>query len=332
MIPAMARFSQLAPWQVLSRILGAACCALLLVPAADAEEPGLHESTVHLHQSGKIRVFYCTEGYHAVEPADVNHNGIPDQVEDVLTQTLAAQMLFVDVLSFPDPLTTERFHTASYLDIQLRHKDALKKNGVAYDEMQSFKRPRDPEGTLSLCFNVSTSVQPSREFTPVHEFFHIIQNSITFFKNRWYTEGTARWSERALGLGGLGPMRLAGAWPMPDDKMNQIFTMAYEAADQFWNPLLARTDGSGALPDSPDMERLMAMTYVDGTKVLKDRQLKGWRFVRDVLMALGEADDIAFSELGYDRWSEENQRSSRNDAYILRTVMAVARRYHAVGR
>jgi hypothetical protein len=331
-MPAMARFLLLPQWRMLSHIFMTGCCALLLAPASAAEGPDLHGPAVHLHQSGKIRVFYCTEGQHAVAPTDVNYNGIPDQVEDVLTQTLAAQMMFVEVLSFPDPFSTERFNTASFLDIHLRHKDVLKKNGVAYDEMQSFKRTRDPEGTLSLCFSVATCVHPSRELTPVHEFFHIIQNSITFFKNRWYTEGTARWSERALGLGGLGPVRLTGAWPPTDERAAQVFTMAYEAGEQFWYPLLAKVDGRGALPDSPSMERLMAMTYVDGTRVLKDRQLKGWRFIRDVLMALGEADDIAFSELGYDRWSEENQKSPRNDAYILRTVMAVARRYYAGGR
>ncbi len=331
MMPAMAR-SQLTPWWMLSRFFMVAWCAFLIAPMASSEDVGVREPTIRLHQSGKIRVFYCTEGQHAVAPADVNSNGIPDQVEDVLTQTLAAQMMFVEVLSFPDPFSTERFNTASFLDIHLRHKEVLKKNGVAYDEMQSFKRPRDPEGTLSLCFSVATCVHPSRELTPVHEFFHIIQNSMTFFKNRWYTEGTARWSERALGMGGLGPARIAGAGPMSDDRTAQIFTMAYESAELFWNPLLKRMDGSGALPDSPSMERLMAMTYADGTKVLKDRQLKGWKFVRDVLMALGEADDLAFSELGYDRWSEENQKSPRNDAYILRTVMAVARRYYAGGR
>jgi hypothetical protein len=44
---------------------------------------------------------------------------------------------------------------------------------------------------------------------------------------------------------------------------------------------------------------------------------------------LGEADNLAFNELGYDHWSEANQRSPRNDAYIFRTVMSVARKYQA---
>lgn len=304
------------------------CCVLTHAPVASAQYSVAMQPKLRLHQSGKIRVFYYKQGQHAVYPLDLNRNDVPDQVEDLLTQTLAAQTLFVDVLRFPDPFSTERFQEASYLDIHMRHKDVLKRKGVAYDELQSFKRQKDPEGTQSLCFNVATSVRPSVEFTPTHEFFHIVQNSVTYFKNPWYTEGTARWSERALGVGGLGPVKFAGAWPPSEEKEAKLFSMKYEASEQFWNPLLARieTEG-GALPDTPALKRLAAMTYVDGTRVLKDKQLKGWKFIRDVLMALGEVDDVAFKELGYDRWSEENQRSPQNDAYILRTVLAVARRY-----
>lgn len=308
-----------------------ACLVLLQASADQAQVSVANEPKLRVRESGRIRVFYYTEGYHAVDPTDLNRNGIPDQVEDLLTQTLAAQTLFVDVLRFPDPFSTERFHRASFLDIHLRHKDVLKKRrGEAYDELQAFKRRKDPEGTLCLCFNVATSVSPPKELTPTHEFFHIIQNSVTYFKNRWYTEGTARWAERAMGKGALGPVRLSGTWPATEERASRLFAMAYDASEQFWNPLLAGMDGCGeTLPDSPAMKGLLAMTYVDGTKVLRDKQLKGWKFIREVLVALGEADDVAFSELGYDRWSEENQRSPRNDAYIFRTVMTVARKYQA---
>jgi len=62
-----------------------------------------------IHREGRIRVVYQTEGLDAVRLDDRNKNGIPDQVEDVLTQTVAARLLFVELLGFPDPLKTERF-------------------------------------------------------------------------------------------------------------------------------------------------------------------------------------------------------------------------------
>lgn len=279
-----------------------------------------------VHQAGKVRIHYHTAGQHAVDAADSNENGIPDQVEDIMTQTLAARVMFVEVLGFPDPLSTERFKTASYLDIHLRHKDALKTNGVAYDELQRFNKAGDPKGTLSICFNVATSVKAPANLTPAHEFFHLIQHGVTFFKNRWFTEGTARWSERALGAGGLGPARLLPAWPLPEARMTEVSAMAYEASEHFWNPLAARLDKRGTLPETPALRRLRAMRYTDGSPVLKDGELAGAEFIREVLLELGRVDDGAFRALGYDTWSEENQRSAKNDAFIFRAVVGVVKR------
>jgi hypothetical protein len=292
----------------------------MLATGALAEEPKAPAVVQRMHQAERIRIFYHTEGQHAVDLADANASGVPDQVEDIMAQTQAARILFVEGLGFPDPFATERFRSASFLDIHLRHKDVLKSNGITYDELQRFKRSGDPEGTVTLCFNVATSVKASANLTPAHEFFHLIQNSVCYFKNRWYTEGTARWSERALGTGVLGPQRLFGAWPLPEEKAASLSTMAYEAAEHFWNPLCAKLDSKGIIPESPALERVKAMTYADGTTVLKDLRLTGWEFIRDVLAGLERADDAAFRELGYDRWSEENQKSPKNDAYILRVV------------
>ena len=303
--------------------------AVALLPAwlsAQSEEKKTPVVPQKVHQADRIRVFYHVEGKHAVDAADANANGVPDQVEDVLTQTLAAQMMFVEVLGFPDPFATERFRSARLLDIHLRHKDLVKSNGVTFDELQHFNRPTDPPGTVSLCFNVATSVKASANLTPAHEFFHIIQNSVIYFKNRWFTEGTTRWSERALGVGDLGPKQILSAWPLPKEKADTVFAMAYDASEHFWNPLCAKLDTKGTIPESPALQRVQAMKYVDGTPVLKDLRLTGWEFIRDVLAGLDKADDVAFRELGYDRWSEENQRSPKNDAFVLRVVEEVVKK------
>lgn len=93
--------------------------------------------------------------------------------------------------------------------------------------------------------------------------------------------------------------------------------------DGLTQTLAAKAAASGVIPDSPALTRLQALRYTDGTPVLKDLRLTGWRFIREVLQALDQADDIAFSELGYDRWSEENQKSPKNNAYIMRAVTDV---------
>lgn len=281
------------------------------------------EVSPKVHQTGDIRIHYHLSGEHAVDPADANANGVPDQVEDVMTQVLAARMVFVEVLGFPEPMKTERFRTASFIDIHLRSKDVLKMNGVAYDELQRYQKPGDPEGTLSIGFSVATSVKAPGNLTPAHEFFHLIQYSTTYFKNRWFLEGTARWSERALGTGDLGPARLLGSWPLSQACKTEIEGMTYEASEHLWNPLAKRMAGEVTLPDSPALDRLRAMRYTDGSPVLKDDQLAGSDFIREVVSQLGHADDRAFQEQGYDRWSEENQRSEKNPAYLWGVIEAV---------
>ena len=276
-----------------------------------------------VHQQGKIRVFYQTVGEHAVERDDRNQNGIPDQVENVLSQTVAAQLLFVETLGFPDPFQQERFRAASFLDIHIRHKNKLKSNGLAFDELQRFNKLGDPTGTVSIAFSVASSVKAESNLTPAHEFFHLIQYSTTYFKNNWFAEGTARWSEAGLGVDNLGPVREFVAWPLPKEQSSALFKMSYEASEHFWNPLAAKSDSKGLIPDSPALKLLQSMRYTDGTAVLKDLRFTGWAFIRAVVIELGKIDDLAFRESGYTEWSEANQFSSKNNSTILRAVEAV---------
>ncbi len=280
-----------------------------------------------LWQKGNIRIYYFLDGPHAVAPTDINHNQIPDQVEDLMTQTIASRLMFVDVLGFPDPFAGKRFKTASYLDIHILSKEKLKANGVTYDELQRFNRPGDPKGTLSICFNVTNEIKSATNLTPTHEFFHLIQHGVTYFKNRWFTEGTARWAQRALGTEGVGPCEPMPAWPLSEERMKEIGALTYGAAEAFWNPLAVRLDTHSPLPETPALATLRTMKYADGSKVLKDEKLIGWEFIREVLLELGKIDETAFRTLGYDSWAEENQRSDKNNPFIFQTVnQVVARR------
>jgi hypothetical protein len=272
-------------------------------------------------QQGNVRVFYHTDGQHAVESTDADGNGIADQVQDAMTQITAARLLFVKLLDFPDPFASDRFRDAAFLDVHFRHKDLLKSNGIAYDELQRFKRPTDPPETRSLCFNLATSIHPSKNLSPAHEYFHLIQYGVTYFKNSWYTEGTARWSECGLGTGSVGAFESSQVWPVADEGREMLFSRRYDAAETFWNALAQQhDDAEGELPASAALVELQNMKYVDGSPVLRDSRFSGHRFIRAVLLELGKTHDTAFRELAYDRWSEANQYSPRNSPYILEAV------------
>lgn len=310
------------------RLLGISCASLalglLLVAGARA---AAKTTFAHEYRRGNIRIFYNTEGEHAVKPTDANQNGVPDQVEDLATQTTAAYLLFVDTLEFPNPFKSERYRDVPFLDIHLLAKAKLGSNGVAYDELQRFARAQDPANATSLCFNVATSVDPAQNMTPAHEFFHIIQNGATHFKNTWYTEGTARWSEQALGLDGIGRVRYSGPWPLAEKDRIALFAMRYEAAERFWNPLALAVDAQGMIPEDRVAPALRELTYCNGEKVLKGFRLHGWKLMRDLLIELGRVEPTAYRDLGYTAWTEANQRSPQNNAYIYRAAAEIARQH-----
>ncbi len=281
------------------------------------------------HQMGKIRVFYNTSGKHAIDPTDSNQNQVPDQVEDVAKQTWVAYQLFVDTLNFPDPLKTERYQQASWIDVNLVARNIIDHpNGVAYDELQDFKRPIDSLGTTTITFDVATSVDARTNITPAHELFHLIQYGVSYFKNRWYTEGMARWAEKALENGGVGETRYEpnGQWPQPESTRSELFERSYDAEFYLWNPLAKKDDPRGMIPSNAVNSKVKTMTYSNGEKVLKDFRLNGADLIREVLIELGKMDDVAYKELGYSSWSENNQKSQRNNAYIYQAIMDVARR------
>lgn len=273
---------------------------------------------------GKIRVFYATEGPHAVAPDDLNKNGTPDQPEDVATQAWAAWRLWTN-LDYPDPLQSPRYRGVRWIDVHLLARDLLKHNGVAYDEIRSFERPGDDPGTLSLCFDVATSVKAPANLTPAHEMFHIVQNGITFFKNPWLTEGTARWSERGLGKGALSARPAGAAWPPPAPDMPAVYASAYDAAATYWEPLLARADPTGRIPKDKLDPELLKATYVNGDPVLKDLDLTGWELLRDIFVALGKADDDVHRDRKLDRWPEAEQKSPANNSVIHQVVQETVR-------
>src|SRR5690606_39577266 len=93
------------------------------------------------------------------------------------------------LLGFQQPLESPRYLTQGASHILVRFREMEKSNGRAFDEVR-----RLPSGECVLIIEV-TSRYRSGNFTPAHELFHQIQNGYTTFKQPWFYEGTARWSE-----------------------------------------------------------------------------------------------------------------------------------------
>jgi hypothetical protein len=310
-----------------SRLIFTSVVCLVFTQAASAQEKT--PLTEHF-AAGRIRIFYAIEGKSAVPLTDANSNSVPDHVEDVAKQIWAAHALLCGAFEFPDPFASERYPGVSCLEVSIRDRTEIGGvNGVAFENSQRAKAI--PEGTpedRSLVMAIGKHVDARKNVTPAHELFHLIQYATTYFKNPWYLEGMARWSEHALNPDGVGDVKYSerGPWPQSDENLSLLFGKSYDAEFVLWNPLALRADRRGLIPRTQVPDALRNLKYSDDTPVLRDYTLNGAPLMRDILIALGKTDDVAKEELGYKDWSEENQRSPQNNPYIYQAIMDVVRR------
>ncbi len=310
--------------------------ACLLVTTAAASAQTKSQLTEHYVQ-GPFRIFYAVEGKSAVPLADSDSSGVPDHVEDVARQVSAARELFCSVLKFPDPFQSKRYEGVNCIEISLRERLEIGGgNGVAFESAQRAKKIDEGKpGDRTLVIAIGKHVDATKNITPAHEFFHLIQYSTTYFKNRWYLEGQTRWAEHALHTGGVGDVKYSprGPWPQKAMHLPLLFEMTYDAEFVLWNPIALRTDRRGELSEKEVPIALQRMQYSDGTPVVRDLALNGAAVMRDILLELGKQDDVAFKELGYKDWSEDNQRSPKNNPFIYQAIMDALRRHtRPVGR
>jgi hypothetical protein len=278
-----------------------------------------YEKLEHVFTRDEFRVFYTLSGPNALaDKADRNRNGIPDQVEDIAIQLMAGRDVFSTVIGLTPPLQQPRYANAKAIDVFL--VDMGKTNGLAYDEYHNFTRRRDGKGHCALSIDLNRKLS-NRNFSPVHELFHLYQYGYSMFKAPWLQEGTSRWAERALQAGE--PPTAA----LPADQAQieqQLLGVRYEAS-LVWNRLAVLLDPVGRLRLPPELQ---AMTYVDGTAVVQDDMLHGAAFMKDWLEALGKASQAVSREKSWDpyRWQEADQKSpARNDA-ILGALLTVVKR------
>lgn len=313
--------------RVLIAIRWLACAALIPLggAAAEIQRPEWQKSRVALDRCltrEEFRIYYALGGPDAIlgeGRADTDGDGVPDKIQNLALQLVAARRMYIEVMGLRHPFQSPRYRgRVKYFDVHVR---GMKNRGIAGDAIVNFHRPTDPpEGLEVLSIDIDKNIG-ARNLTPAHELFHEFQNGYTLFKNAWYTEGTARWSESAFQTG----VGRAESKPTTQADVERLFALSY-AADGFWNALAQVADPKGALalPDS-----LKAMRYLGDPKpIIEDDRLHGVAFIRTLLEELDREDDIASREAGLDPldWPEARQRSPENNPYIWRAVAEVCRR------
>ncbi|MCJ8318779.1 MAG: hypothetical protein MJK12_04045 [Colwellia sp.] len=250
----------------------------------------------------EFRIFYSLSGIDELPKnrrTDLNHNKVPDFIESIGKRLTDSNRFFKYEVGLKNPLKSNRYiGRAHYIDVNVldfSNDQKGPKNGVAYDGTPKFNRSVAGKASVNvLAIDISGGVNLNSN-TVEHELFHLYQNGYTYFKNRWYTEGTARWSELIIndriGKGGVLPKTVR-------DK-EKLFKKSYDA-NYFWNELILRVD----------------------------RNSLGKQFVKQLLERLDYVDDIAARSRGISNkeWKEFEQRSYKNNSFIWEAAVYVNNR------
>ena len=279
-----------------------------------------------VYQQGVVYVIYETEGDTAVKnTADINKNGVPDVVEDMATQINATRELFHDVFKYPDPLGSARYKNVHTIEVDIGAKSEMKVNGLAYSGVRK-KSKHDPKAA-ALHVKIANTVDPKKNATPEHEYFHLIQYCSTYFSNKWYLEGMARWSQDAVSKQKKYPDGRDVSWKLKNKLSEaQIFEGKYNVAGILWYPLAVSLKDKAKVPKN----LMKKYKYVDGSDVFHDNIIYGPNVMLEV-MKLMKSKEAAAAEAfgGAKQWHKSGRRAAQNNKIILDCVREVYENHSA---
>nr|WP_275847559.1 hypothetical protein [Sulfurimonas sp. SAG-AH-194-I05] len=268
-----------------------------------------------MYKIDEFRIFYDKKGKNKLlkkNKDDCNNNNIPDYIENIGLKLQVTSKILQESFHFISPLQSNRYkNKVKYIDVHVLN---MKNNGSGGDGIIYYKyKALLKNESASLSIKLSRNLRAKTQ-TPPHELFHLYQNGYTMFKNRWYTEGTARWSEYILKKGTGSRKKL----PSTQNELERVLNKTYDTK-YMWRRLaylLDKNNGKFLYPKGIDYK-------IKGyAQVIEDNRIYGYDFMRIFLENLSKMDKIASHDYGipiYD-WPEELQKSSQNNKYILKAL------------
>ena len=252
------------------------------------------------------RFVFMMDNDAALKSALLSHT----QMNDLYRQLMAADRLYQQVLALRPPLQSPRYQQARYIKVAM---SPIEGNGLAFDEVTANKAKGQVDCHLSIKLK---NTLMATNGTPAHELFHVYQNSYFMFKNKWLTEGTARWSESLLRKGT--GHKIGKKLPKNQQELSDTMAFSY-AASTMWTRLFQLVDNNQYF-DIPVTVKLI--NYLDSQPVIQDNQAYGSTFIK----ILFEELEVQSNQASYDNnrnqynWNEKEQRSVKNNIYICKAI------------
>lgn len=303
-------FSVIKPEQLMYLLF--ALCVFLIPEKSAWAKPHPKALYTHSAAAGVFRVFYTTEGKHAVPADDRDGNHVPDRVDDILVQLRAADWFFQTQLNLTPPLMQSRYAQSDGIEVHIQHFE--QGTGLAFDEPT---KPNWYEGqsskALTLKIKIGSNVDPRVSTTPAHELFHLYQYGYAPFKTKWFTEGMARWLEKPFSR------QASFAVPPSPSSCAELTGMAYNA-NGFFDRLAQQQRRFFDRANVSDEHR--QFVYSGGGVVIRYLSLAEFRAVKLWLERAAELGMLESARQGIPdgKWPESLQRSAQFDLTLCEAL------------
>ena len=259
-----------------------------------------------------FHIFYSLQGRDALKfQYDSSGSGVPDSIKDIAVQLQAAKYLYSSVLGLRFPLRQKIYAQARQINVYVL--TLPKGNGLAFYRVASETMSDGTQLPCGLKFVLNAALEPARNVTPAHEFFHLYQYGYAVFKQKWYLEGMARWMENSFKAPEKNTRRLVA---LPTCESN--FSRSYDAAN-YWASFAGDQFANIALPVAAQHFR-----YSDGSPVLVAQAVEGGGMLQPFFNQLAR-NSVAQSRqmnLANIRWSGAQQRDPQFNGVICQALAA----------
>ncbi len=182
--------------------------------------------------SGEYKIYYTLSGDNAFPSSSSVPNSVlaSNDVQKFAQKLNNAAILYEGTLGLKHFFANRRYASATSVDVHIIDLGSSK--GSTGDEIHTFEYTHFPSSPAAIALSLDTSLKTT-SLTPEHELMHVYQNSYTFFKNQWFTEGMARASESFFRTT-LAPTSVL---PQTSIQLNSLLLKSYDA-ETLWSRLI----------------------------------------------------------------------------------------------
>ena len=236
---------------------------------------------------------------------------VPDAVINLSRQLSAANNFFLSNLHLSSPLLHSPYKFVDTINV---FYSKIKLDGFAFSSpsREIIANGETTRCGLKIIFN--SRLDPTKSTAPAHELFHLYQYRYSQFKQGWYLEGLARWSESIFRR-----RNDIAINEVTRDNCNLFFNDTYHA-NVFWRSIAVH------YPDIKITGSQRQLTYLNNDRIFKEIEFTGGGLIKKLLVNLEKASFDMSKVRGFQpfNWPVSARRSADLNPFICQHIPPAA--------